>query len=349
MITDIFAFRYNDRKIWQTYTSKEQRLIYQSFRLISEQIAPYYINGNVDEYGKSFWTDIHNKLSNELGVEHLSPSTYSFPIIQNGKQTTVSGINTMVHMCEAWIQKPLLESEDIDFYIKERLSLIEIALRKREEEIQKENENLPERIARAESGPTFSLGSHITFGDANSIKKANESRNIEFQNLVNELNTRFKQASCHLHYHNGLIQLSEDELLLSEVEQPFWHIVSDPIWKNVDTDIKEAIDRRDNNGRDPVWYAVCALESTIKIISDQKGWTHGKERGAHNFIENLASNSSNFIDAWEAKALKSIFSDIRNSFGHGPGSEERFQLTPQQTDLMIEQSMSWIKSLIKRL
>jgi hypothetical protein len=55
----------------------------------------------------------------------------------------------------------------------------------------------------------------------------------------------------------------------------------------VDHDIKEAIDLRDTHGRDPAFYAARALESTIKIISDEKGLSTAKERGAHNYIDNL--------------------------------------------------------------
>jgi len=57
---------------------------------------------------------------------------------------------------------------------------------------------------------------------------------------------------------------------------------------NVETDIKEAIDRRDTNGRDAPFYAMRALESALKIISDEKGWTTGREKGASNYIDNHA-------------------------------------------------------------
>ena len=64
---------------------------------------------------------------------------------------------------------------------------------------------------------------------------------------------------------------------------------------NVDHDMKEALDLRGSDGRDPAFYAARALESTIKIISDQKNWTHGKENGAHNYIDNLATKTNAFI------------------------------------------------------
>jgi hypothetical protein len=114
--------------------------------------------------------------------------------------------------------------------------------------------------------------------------------------------------------------------------------------------MKEALDRRDNAGRDSAFYAARALESTIKIISDKKRWTHGKENGAHNYIDNLGSaRAGNFISDWETGMLKSFFTNIRNRLGHGPGSQAMPTLTDAQTDWAIENAMSWIKSLIERI
>jgi hypothetical protein len=45
-----------------------------------------------------------------------------------------------------------------------------------------------------------------------------------------------------------------------------------------------AFDLRDSQGRDPAFYAARALESTIKIISDDKQLTTGREKGAANYI-----------------------------------------------------------------
>ena len=114
--------------------------------------------------------------------------------------------------------------------------------------------------------------------------------------------------------------------------------------------MKEALDRRDASDRDPVFYAARALESCIKIICQQKGWTHGGERGAHNYIDNLAAAKNGpFIKAWERDALKTFFTEIRNPLGHGPGSAEMPELAPTQTSWAIENCMSWIKSLVVRL
>jgi hypothetical protein len=143
--------------------------------------------------------------------------------------------------------------------------------------------------------------------------------------------------------------MSTDDLVQKQVETPFWQLLSDPLWANVDTDMKEALDRRDADGRDPAFYAARALESTIKIVSDRKGWTHGGEKGAHNYIDNLASKKNAFITPWEGTSLKEFFTHVRNPFGHGAGSAEMPSLSRQQTEWAIEFSMSWIKNLIRRL
>ena len=236
MLTDIFALRYEEVKIWNSLGIKERRLIVQSFSIIKDQIAPYYdFDGKESIYGKGLL---------------------------------------------AW----------------------------------------------------------------------NRQSNETFRGHVEELNTRFRQANCLLQYHNGFIQISEDVLTAEEIETPFWQLLSEADWANVDTDMKQALDLRDSGGRDPAFYAARALESAIKIISEKRGATMGGEKSAYNFIENLASKrGGHFISDWESETLKSFFDKIRNPFGHGPGRADMPSLSAEQTSWAIETCMSWTKSLIRRL
>lgn len=186
-------------------------------------------------------------------------------------------------------------------------------------------------------------------GDPNeAIRKSREAKTLALRESIEELNVRFRQAGYPLNYHNGFIQISTDDLVQKEIETPFWSLVSGDVWKNVDLDMKEALDLRDSDGRDPAFYAARALESTIKIISDDKGWTHGREKGAHNYIDNLASKSNGYISPWEATCLKEFFTHVRNPFGHGAGNAEMPALSRPQTEWAIEFSMSWIKNLVHR-
>ncbi|HTG39015.1 hypothetical protein [Sphingomonas sp.] len=106
---------------------------------------------------------------------------------------------------------------------------------------------------------------------ADGLRAANARINAAFDELVRDLNERLRLALYKLTYHNGFIQLFEDETVNTAVAKPFWALVGAAPWANVDLQMKEAIDRRDNGDRMAAFHAVCALESCIKIISDLKG------------------------------------------------------------------------------
>jgi hypothetical protein len=239
-------------------------------------------------------------------------------------------------------------SGSADIHIKERLSLIELGFRLKEKQIAAMNSsplNTADKLA-----ASLSRSSLRVPGDPNSGEVARrKSRTGLFSSNVEELNTRFRQNNYPLNYHNGYIQFSMDDLVQTEVEEPFWRLVADPVWTNVDLEMKNALDLRDTDGQDPAFYAVRALESTIKIISGEKGWTHGGEKGAHNYIDNLVSKKNGFIYSWEGAALKDFFTHVRNPFGHGAGNSKMPRLMDPQTDWAIEFCMIWIKNLIQRM
>jgi hypothetical protein len=347
LLTDIFANRYRE-PTWSEVDASVERLIVQGFRILSEQICPYYYNGKETERGKTFWTNLQSRLSMELGLKSLAALGYAYPSTYQGQQITVSGTWAMVTVCENWMLEKYDGRVPPDRFIKERISLIELGFRLRETEIAALNAKLPEEMERADKGRRLNRSLPVMPGrPSEGLKAQNAIINSQFRSCVDELNTRFRQAGCNLTYHNGLIQRSGDQVIADHIESPAWQLVSDPKWTNVDTDLKEAIDRRDNDGRDPAFYAAKALESAIKVISAEKGWTSGTERGAANFVDNL--RAGRFVEVWEAESLKLFFGKVRNPFGHGPGSEPMPKLTMEQTDWAIETSMVWIKSLVQRL
>ncbi len=349
MLTEIFSTRYSSARIWDEFGERERRLLVQSFRLLVEQVCPYWVDEKESAYGKSFWTDIHSKLSMELGLTSLSPLACSYNTEWMGKTHTVSGVWTIDKVCETWMLHPFDGKVSADQFIKERLSLVELGLRKRWEDVSAENVSLAQRaqesrLRAARKGPRIKVP-----GDpAEWLIEDNRRKNQKFQEVAAEFNARLHQAQCNLNYHNGFIQRSDDALVGSIVEEPFWQLVAASKWKNVDLDIKEAIDRRDAGSRDPAFYAARALESTIKIISASRNLTTGKEKGAHNFIDNLASKNSRIIAAWESETLKSFFTNVRNPLGHGPGEGDMILLDAHQTNWAIEFCMIWIKSLVCR-
>jgi hypothetical protein len=344
LLTDIFATRYATVPLWETFTEQERRLLVQSYRILAEDVCPYYRGGNEYPYGKEFWTDIQSRLARELGLKSLSDTVYA--IQSPGASYPMIGTWSMNLVCETWMLKNFDGKESADRFIKERLSLIELGLRKRGEDIATEN---AKRLRDSASSGLFKpVGTVRLPGDPiEGAKAASAAMNRAFRTSVDELNARFRQAGFGLDYHNGFIQRSADALATEVIEKPFWSLVSDPKWKNVDLDMKEGFDRRDRGDRDPAFPAARALESTIKIISDEKGWTRGNERGAANYVDNL--KGAKFISDWEAEGIKSFFSKVRNPLGHGPGTAPMPTLTGHQTNWAIETCIVWINSLIRRM
>jgi AbiJ N-terminal domain 4 len=345
MLTDIFARRYEQPRIWDTFTEEPRRLLVQSYQLLND-MCPYYVSGKEDQHGKDFWTRIHGLLARELGLTELSPPYWGYYDKQNQWQ---GFYNTTVQMCEKWMLVPFDGKMSADRFVKERLSLVEIGFRQHENFVMGLNAKLAENITKAELFDQRGQrkGLRVPGNSADAVRAVNVSLNAKFQTAVNELNARFRQADCQLHYHNGFIQISADQTVAQEIETPFWKLVAEPKWHNVDHDMKEAIDLRDTGGRDPALYAARSLESTIKIISGEKQLTTGKENGASNYIDHLMG--AKLIEVWEMEALKHFFKKVRNPLGHGPGDAPMPSLTEHQTNWAIENSMIWIKSLVRRM
>tara|TARA_X000001388_G_scaffold71454_1_gene61243 strand:+ start:1461 stop:2534 length:1074 start_codon:yes stop_codon:yes gene_type:complete len=353
MLTDIFSYRYLDFPIWKGFGELEKRLLNQLFGIVKEAVPYYGPNGKKNEANEEKWKTLHDRLARELGVDELFPRYYSYTN-QNalGQSIPVSGFFGWDYACEKFVKSDCpIDHPDPDRFIKERISFIELAMRWRYEEIEKINENLPKAILDAKLRDISPRRGMTLPGSAeDGVKAWNKTQNESYALLVDEVNERFRRARAPLTLHNGFIQVSTDETIEKNIAKPFWELVADPLWQNVDIDMKEALDRRDSNDKDPALFAAKALESAIKIVSDQKGWSSGNENGASNYIDNLVSKKNGrYIDPWEADILKDYFRKVRNSLGHGPGSEPMPALTIPQTDWAIENAMSWVRTLIRRL
>lgn len=353
MLTDIFSYRYLKHPIWQDYTENEQRLLNQLIGVAFDAIPYYKKDGSVDDINKEKWKTLHNKLVRELGVDELSPRYYSYTQKNaNGVDMPISGFWGWDIVCKKFVTAPFIPHlHRADQFIKERISLIELALRLRGEEVSENNTKLPNALRDAEisekkAHPLFKQ----TFNLVDRIKVLNNEMNTSYAMQVDEINERFRRAGAPLTYHNGFIQVSLDEVVEKSIAKPFWQLVSSPEWKNVDIDMKEALDRRDANDKDPAIFAAKALESAIKIVSDMKGWTRGSEKGASQYIDNLVSKANgSLLTTWEGELLADYFKKVRNSLGHGPGSEPMPNLSIAQTDWAIETAMSWIRTIIRRI
>ncbi|MBK9162129.1 MAG: hypothetical protein IPM27_11355 [Nitrosomonadales bacterium] len=352
MLTDIFAHRYLDRPIWSEYTELERRLLNQAFGIIKDALPYYNSEGKEIEANKIKWKTLHDRVARELGVNELSQRYYSYTQKNYlGNEVPISGSFSWDHVCGQFVNATFNGQADPDRFIKERLSFVELAMRFRGDEIAEVNAQLPKALAEAvirDKGPHRGL--RLPGSVADGVKAWNATINSNYQSQVAELNERFRRAKAPLTYHNGFIQLALDETIEQNIAKPFWALVADPLWKNVDIDMKEALDRRDSNVKDPAIFAAKALESAIKIVSTTKGWTRGTETGAAQYIDNLVSKTNGgYLAAWEGEILKDYFRKVRNPVGHGPGLEPMPELSLAQTDWAIEAAMSWVRTLIRRL
>lgn len=352
MLTDIFAYRYLNRPIWSTYTEHERRLLNQAFGIVKDALPYYDSDGKEIESNKIKWKTLHDRLARELGINELSQRYYSYTQKNHlGQEIPISGWFSWDHICGQFVNATFTGQLDPDQFIKERLSFVELAMRLRGDEIAQANAELPEKLAEAaiqDAGPR--RGFRLPGSRVDGMKAWNATLNSGFEAQVTELNERFRRAKAPLTYHNGFIQLALDETIEKNIAKPFWALVAGPLWKNVDIDMKEALDRRDANDKDPAIFAAKALESAIKIVSDTKGWSRGTETGAAQYIDNLVSKANgSYLATWEGEMLKDYFRKVRNPVGHGPGSEPMPTLTLAQTDWAIETVMSWVRTLVRRM
>lgn len=348
MLTDIFAERYRGREIWNVIGDSEKRLLVQAFQLISKEVVPFHFaDGKVRTDSEARWTRAADLLMRELGLRELAPGGFWSSWGSTGQTWFPRNVHAV---CEAFMQGEGNKTESPDRFMKERLSFVELIFRDRHGEIQLANASLDLEVAKARGAAQRRAfpgsGMRVPGDPGDGLIARNRLMNQTFERQTEELNERFRRAGAPLRYHNGFIQLSLDEAAEEQIGKPFWASILGEEWQNVRHDMSEAIDLRDTDGRDPAFYAARALESTIKILCDKFGWTTGKEKGAFNYIDNLAG--AKFIEPWEKESLQIVFRHVRNPLGHGPGSGEMPELRPWQTDWAIESCMSWVKSLVRR-
>lgn len=316
MIHDVFLRRYSERLFWGEEPSQEvRRLFAQVAHIVFSDLVPTV------RPDQRFFQLVHDALARELGV---------------GRLLDADGYDKI---CGSLLMEPYNLWTDrhgsTDDFIKLRLSLTELMFRAFEERVATPPPEAPRGL----------------FASARAAPPAADSQGRQaVVTAVRELNDRLRQANMGLHFHNGMLQFSQDDLTQGRNAEPCWSILSDPKWANVDRELKEALDRADGGRSDAAFHAAKALESAIKIISDEKGWTTGSEKGAANYIDNLISlKNGRFISIWEGEFLKGYFTHIRNPHGHGSGSQPPPALADYQTAWAIENAMSWIKTLIRGL
>jgi hypothetical protein len=312
MITDIFAKRYEELRFDREWAEKiiSPTLVQASY-IFFDDVQPKL------KFTDEFFGHVNLLLSRELGLRSLN-------------KFSERGVDdTEMRTCYLFLSQPFQPfntwHKEPDYFCKTRLSILELLFREAEALVRQGY--LPAASARK---PVDGFKVKTTMTEA-----------------IQELNARLQDNRTRLVYNNGLLHLADDQLTAQRIAAPFWEIVSDPKWATVDQEMKEAFDRLDHRHDDAFTHAIDALESAIKIISDDKGWTTGTEKGAVAYITNL--RTGDFLEKWEVDPLTVIFTKLRNPHRHGGGSNPPDPLSNVQQTWAIESCMTWIKSLVRRI
>lgn len=324
MLTDIFLTRH-PRTLF--YSDNEAYVLASFFTQILHVLGDLERPLALDEI---FFRSVHDRLARELGVHVL-----------------VRDQRTYAHRVAAYLGAGYdLWNNDhgpVDSYLKSRFSMVELLFR-----------SLDERVREREAKHEGSVKSTGLFRFAAAKSTALAPIILEEREALNagisELNTRLREHRVGLIYHNGFLHFASDAVSTDRVHTPFWAVLAASKWQVADEEMKEAVEHLDRSDQDAAVHALCALESVLKIICEDRNWSTGKEKGAVNYIENLqGARSGHFIAGWEADALRALFRDIRNPRSHGGGSTPPTPLNAQQLMWAVDVSMTWIKSLVARL
>src|SRR5258705_8265350 len=133
MLIDIFARRYEDTRLRDGFEERDRRLLVQATRILTEDVCPYPSSTKDGSAPDIFWANLHSRLSRELGLTELSPQWVFYTTKFNGNDVPQSYKNNPLARREKWMLADL--NGDPDRHVKERLSLVELGFRQREETI----------------------------------------------------------------------------------------------------------------------------------------------------------------------------------------------------------------------
>ncbi|WP_298535291.1 STM4504/CBY_0614 family protein [uncultured Methanobrevibacter sp.] len=158
-------------------------------------------------------------------------------------------------------------------------------------------------------------------------KDHNKRYIAKIQDLIN---LRFKESSMGYKMVNGQIIRQDSEVIFTEIIEPTINLTYNKFFENVNKDFVNAIkEYQSGKNKNCLVKALNSLESTLKIICDEKGWGYNDGDGCSKLIDVCFENGlipsemkSEFTSL--NSLLKSGTLPIRNNYaGHGDGGEER--------------------------
>lgn len=153
------------------------------------------------------------------------------------------------------------------------------------------------------------------------------AHNYPKEQVIEDLNTRFKENAIGYKFESGIIIRADNELLHQEITKPVLSYLTHPKFKTIDEEYLKAHEHfRHGNYKECLNECLKSFETTLKIICSQKQLAYDQKDTSNKLIQIVFDN--NFIPAYlqtKIKSLRSLLESgiptIRNrNSGHGQGT-----------------------------
>lgn len=226
--------------------------------------------------------------------------------------------NNYVYGLIRWMQISSSETgkEEVEVFIKLRLSFIELFFRNTEACIEK-----------------FTL----PYGSSSS----HEDHAKAIEEWIFEVNSRFRDRNIPFQYHDGILHPSNDELISETIEEPFWEAVLGLGWNQTVQHMKKAVDQQISNPSFAASEAQLALES---VLNEFFGGDGG---GIPSKTSNLCKKK--IISEQEKFMIDEFFKKFRNPSSHSKNASDSgspVKRSQSEASWIIGFSMCTIKRII---
>lgn len=154
--------------------------------------------------------------------------------------------------------------------------------------------------------------------------------NIEFDEVVEELNQRFREHGVGYQFENGQIIRVDSQLVHTEVVKPALQLLRNTIYRGAQEEFLKAHEHyRKSEYEDCLSECLKSFESTMMIICDKQGWQYNKKATANTLVQICLDNGlipSFWTDHFNSlrNILTSSVATPRNKLdGHGKGNTLR--------------------------
>ena len=170
---------------------------------------------------------------------------------------------------------------------------------------------------------------------------------------IEELNARFQQHRVGYQFTNGQIIRIDSELIHAEIVKPALALLHGKEYAGAQAEFLKAHENyRKGKSKETLNECLKALESTLKVICDKRGWKYPKDATSNALIKTCFTNGliPNF---WEAhfSAIRSTLENgvptARNKLGgHGQGSQI-VDVPPQIVAYVLQMTAAGIVFLVE--